>query len=92
MIDPIVLQISAGDLIPQLTEGQSILWVGTFLALTLIALKLKSPISLFVWALTGVVMILSLVGVVGAPAYWATLALAMIGVVASALYTVSGAR
>lgn len=92
MITRTALQIEAGELIPTLTEGQSIIWVGTFLALTLIVFKLKSPISLFGWALAGVMMILSLVGFVTAPAYWGSLALAMIGVVASAIYTVSYAR
>lgn len=87
-IDPVVAQ-AAGELIPNLSEGQALIYVGTYIALTMITFKLKSAIGLFVWALTGVVLVMTMVGLVSAPFYWGVLALSLIGSVASAIWTVN---
>lgn len=83
-----VLQ-SSGALLANITEGEALLYVGTFIGLTLIAMKLKSMISLFTWMIAGVMLVLAIVGIVSVPFYWGTLALSMIGSVASAIYTVN---
>lgn len=86
----IVLQ-SAGEVIPNLTTGQALIYIGTFMALTAIVFKLKSGIGLFTWALTGVMFVMTMLGFVSAPFYWGAIALAFIGSVASAIYTVKNA-
>lgn len=91
MMNSIVVMQSAGELIPALSTGQALLYVGIFIALTAIAFKLKSAIGLFTWALTGVMFVFTLVGIVSAPFYWGTVALAFMGMVASAIYTVNNA-
>jgi len=84
----IVLQ-SVGEVVPNLSEGQALMYVGTFIALTLIVFKLKSAISLFTWALSGVMLVMAIVGFITAPLYWAVMALSFIGSIASTLYTIT---
>lgn len=87
-LEKLIIQ-TAGDGIANLPEGQALLYVGIFLSLTLIVMKLRSAISLFTWALSGVFLVMTLIGLVSAIFYWGVMALAFVGSTASTIYTIS---
>lgn len=89
MMNEMIVAQTAGESIANVSEGQALIYVGTFIALTLIVFKLKSAISLFTWALTGVIFVMVMIGLVSAPFYWGTISLAFMGSVVSAIYTVN---
>lgn len=91
MSNSVIIFQTAGETIPNLPEGQALMFIGIFLALTAIAVKLASAIALFTWGVTGVMLVLLIVGLISAPFYWGTVALAFMGSISSVLYTANNA-
>lgn len=84
----VVLQ-SAGDVIPQWTEGNALLYVGLFIAITLLVVKLRSALAILSWALLGFILILAILEVVADDLYFITMALTILAIGATGAYNAS---
>lgn len=76
-----------GNFLDDISTAQSLLYILPFLALTWMAQRLLSVLSLLSWALAGIMLVMALLGFVSAPVYWGGYVMAIIGVIATALYT-----
>lgn len=85
-----ILQIGGG-LIPETTTGVSILLIGLFGAVTLLAMRLKSALALLAWSLTAVVFVLVILQVLPIEIYLMAIALASLAIGATAAYVATHA-
>lgn len=81
----VILQIGGG-VIPSISEGMSILLLGLFGAVTLLAMKLKSALALLAWGLAGVMLVLAILGVVPIEIYFMAIVFSMLAIAATGAY------
>lgn len=82
----VILQTSTG-IVPSLTTGEAILYIGLFGIVTMLVMKLNSALSVLAWSLTGVMLVLTMLGQVGAEIYFVALMLTMLSIGATGAYT-----
>lgn len=80
-----ILQMGGG-LIPEVSTGMSILLLGLFGAVTLLAMKLKSALVLLAWSLAGVMLVLAILQVVPVEVYFMAIALSVLAIGATGAY------
>lgn len=80
-----VLQITGG-IIPEWSMGMALLYVGLFVALTLLTMRLASAAAILSWALTGSMLMLVVLEAVSDELYFIVLALAFLTVGATGAY------
>ena len=85
-----VLQVS-GDVIPSWTEGNALLYVGLFIGITLLVMKLRSALAILSWALLGFVLVLVILETVTDDLYFITMALVILSIGATGAYNASRA-
>jgi hypothetical protein len=81
-----VLQIG-GELFPSLTTGESILLIGLFGVVTLLVMALDSALNILAWSLSGVIMILVLLGQLSIELFLVAVAFDMLAIGATGAYT-----
>lgn len=82
-ITPLAL---GGGVIPEVTTGMSILLIGLYGAVSLLAMKLDSALALLSWGLAGVMLVLAILGVVPIEVYFLAIALSLLAIASTAAY------
>lgn len=82
-----IMQLSP-DILPNLSTADALIYLGLYALLTFVASALSSVLTIVAWGLTGIILILVMLGIIGADLYFIALILALISIIASAVYTV----